>query len=190
MKDISLGFLIAIVAIPLGVAASGTACNPETPVPGYLQSECLGCSVAAELDRCSDGVDNDEDGLDDCFDPDCARAYVCTAIGAENKADFCADGLDNDSNGYTDCGDFGCVATTACRTDVQEPEETSGDQCSDGLDNDWNGHIDCGDFSCGGAPGCEGSNSNCSDGKDNDGNGFTDCGDFGCSQNSSVTVCK
>ena len=171
-------------------ACVSPSCDPDTPPPPFVVSECLDCSATDELDRCSDGQDNDEDGLADCSDPDCIKAYVCSAVGPEDNAAWCDDGFDNDGNGYTDCGDFSCMQTAACRTEVQEPDEVSDAQCSDGVDNDWNGYFDCGDFSCGAAAGCEGADSNCDDGIDNDGNGYTDCGDFSCSQNSNVTVCQ
>jgi|GEM_PF-2445590 len=182
-------FVVAVVGSALLATALPVGCNPDTPVPDFLVSECLDCD-GFELDRCSDGQDNDEDGLTDCSDPDCVAAYICTAVGPEDNKEWCEDGFDNDGNGFTDCGDFSCRDTFACKTEVQEPSETTDAQCSDGLDNDWNGFLDCGDFSCGAAKGCEGSDDNCSDGIDNDGNGFTDCADFSCSQNNSVTICN
>ena len=185
MRPLFIGLFIWCV-LPTAL----TSCNPETPVPNFLVSECLDCSDAEQLARCSDGLDNDEDGLTDCADPACVAAYICTAVGPEDNKEWCEDGFDNDGNGYTDCGDFSCRDTFACKTEVKEDSETTDAQCSDGLDNDWNGYFDCNDFSCGGAKGCEGSDANCADGLDNDGNGYTDCGDFSCSQNSNVTVCQ
>ena len=173
---------LCISALALGILAA-MACDDRggDGTPGYLLSECLGCASAGEAALCVDGADNDEDGLTDCDDADCAGAHACTAIGPENIAEWCDDGLDNDGNGYTDCVDFGCVVTAACRT-AQPIDENTPDACSDGLDSDWDGHIDCADYDCHGAdiPFCEGSAETCSDGIDNDGNGWTDCVDFAC----------
>jgi hypothetical protein len=165
--------------------------RPIDTKPAYLVSECLDCGEAAQS-RCRDALDNDEDGLSDCDDPDCAGAYACLARGPESTAERCADGLDNDENGFTDCGDFGCRSTSACRTPVKIDENTPA-TCADGLDDDWDGRIDCEDSDCALAEtvtSCEGSNARCSDGVDNDGNGFTDCSDFSCSRGDSVTVCQ
>jgi hypothetical protein len=55
-----------------------------------------------ELD-CSDGVDNDDDGLLDCEDGDCASDEICGEL-------ICDDGLDGDGDGLTDCEDDDCMA--------------------------------------------------------------------------------
>jgi len=172
-----------------------TVCERDDPtVFDWMQSECLNCTAAEELSMCQDGLDNDEDGLTDCEDPDCRGIGCCGRLGPENTDEACSDGCDNDGNGYVDCLDFGCSrnpAVSVCKSEVQEDEDTP-EGCSDGIDNDWNGYIDCADRSCQNAPAvtfCEGSNATCSDGIDNDGNGFTDCDDFSCSRNTNVTVC-
>jgi hypothetical protein len=194
--DGSRGQALARSALWIGALAAllfvWVACEgPIDTKPAYLASECLDCGEASQA-LCRDGLDNDEDGLTDCDDPNCAVAYACLARGPENVAERCADGLDNDGNGFTDCGDFGCRSTTACRTPVQVAEN-SPTACADGLDDDWDGKIDCEDSDCVNAESvlsCEGSNARCDDGIDNDGNGFTDCADFSCSRADSVTVCN
>lgn len=80
---------------------------------------------------CSDGVDNNLNGLIDCADPDCASFEYCTSVAdikepptrpdnfdslsakqkkaiysEENK--YCTDGLDNDHNGREDCHEYQC----------------------------------------------------------------------------------
>ncbi len=50
--------------------------------------------------RCSDGIDNDLDGLIDAKDPDCNGAYA--------KSLTCTDGIDNDSDGLIDGDDPDC----------------------------------------------------------------------------------
>ena len=57
---------------------------------------------------CDDGLDDDDDGLTDCADPDCATSPVCL------PETICHDGLDDDNDGLTDCADPDCVGTDAC----------------------------------------------------------------------------
>jgi len=56
---------------------------------------------------CSDGRDNDGDGLVDCEDGDCATTHACLE-------EDCEDGLDNDSDGYGDCQDEDCWGGGVC----------------------------------------------------------------------------
>lgn len=74
---------------------------------------------------CSDGIDNDCDGLVDCADPDCG--------GLEFSGVNCGDGVDNDCDGLVDCTDPDC-----CCSEI----------CSDGIDNDCDGLVDCADPDC------------------------------------------
>ncbi len=86
---------------------------------------------------CSDGFDNDLDGLVDCMDPDCAGVDPC---GDENTADRCSDGIDNDADGLVDCDDPDCFGMVgACETELN---------CADGQDNDADGLTDCEDPDC------------------------------------------
>jgi len=76
---------------------------------------------------CSDGVDNDLDGLTDLNDPGCANP------GDNDETDpiippACADGVDNDSDGLTDYpNDLGCVAAG----DLSEQEAPNANAGSD-----------------------------------------------------------
>ena len=120
---------------------------------------------AAEI--CDDGVDNDVDGLIDCFDPDCVGAPNCF----EGDAATCGDGLDNDGDGTIDCLDIDCAGIPPCGIEI----------CDDGIDNDGDGVIDCFDTDCIGDPFCfEGDAATCGDGIDNDGDGAIDCADADC----------
>jgi hypothetical protein len=84
------------------------------------------------VSACSDGLDNDGDGLVDYpDDPGCSA----TTDDSENDAGLpCDDRLDNDGDGLVDFPrDPGCrVATSA----FEDPE------CDDGVDNDRDGKID------------------------------------------------
>jgi hypothetical protein len=127
-------------------------------------------SPGQQLGNCSDGADNDGDGLIDFpADPGCADA-----AGIENPQ--CNDGFDQDLDGLVDFpADPGCSSAS----DFTE----GGPQCSDGIDNDADGKIDfpadTGCFSVNDPT--EAPNAACSDGTDNDGDGLTDFpADPGC----------
>lgn len=124
--------------------------------------------------NCTDGIDNDGDGLVDCFDPDCLGDPACV----ENTSELCSDGVDNDGDGFIDCLDPDCWDTAACI-------ENTPSRCQDGIDNDGNGLIDCEDPKCQALSVCipvENTDELCSDGIDNDGDGLTDCDDPDCAQ--------
>lgn len=186
---------MALPAFFLAMFGLAGSCDREdNHVLDWMESECLDCKQAEELALCSDGEDNDEDGLTDCLDADCEGIGCCARLGNENVDEFCNDGCDNDGDGYVDCFDHSCSKTAevkVCKSAEKEPEDNPA-ACSDGIDNDWNGYFDCDDFSCSTStkvPFCEGNDVTCVDGIDNDGDGFVDCSDYSCSQNKNVTVC-
>lgn len=130
---------------------------------------------------CSNGVDDDEDGLIDCMDvEDCASRC----------ADFevCDDGIDNDGDGLFDlsdpyCEDFTVVYDEVCWdgvdndrdgfTDLEDGDCQERLHCDDGIDNDLDGLLDREDtLDC--------PVEDCQDGIDNDGDGYTDCLDEKC----------
>jgi parallel beta-helix repeat protein len=125
---------------------------------------------------CSDGFDNDEDGLADGDDPDC----VPPPFENSNVPRTCTNGLDDDGDGLVDLDDPGC-----------EPEGVPGEPaCSDGIDNDGDGLVDLDDPDCrdSGVPpapppeaseGPPGSPT-CSDGIDNDRDRLIDGDDPDC----------
>ncbi|MFT7521971.1 MAG: hypothetical protein ACI9MC_004123, partial [Kiritimatiellia bacterium] len=78
--------------------------------------------------QCDDGVDDDEDGLTDCDDPDCDGACP----------ERCDDSRDNDGDGSIDCRDRDCWdAATCVETD-----------CANGEDDEADGLTDCDDPDC------------------------------------------
>ncbi|MBU0536327.1 MAG: hypothetical protein KKE20_05140, partial [Nanoarchaeota archaeon] len=138
-------------------------------------------SESSETPLCSDGIDNDGDGLVDYpADPGCEDA------DDDNETDpvtlpECSDGLDNDGDGLVDYpADLGCENSG----DDDETDSVVIPECDDGLDNDNDGLVDLDD------PGCENENDDnetdpavppeCSDGLDNDGDGLVDLADPGC----------
>ncbi len=99
--------------------------------------------------KCSDGIDNDKDGLTDCADPDCEGSAVC---GPEDTDARCNDKVDNDGDGFVDCEDKDC--SPFCPEPVIPSRKER--NCSDKIDNDGDGLTDCED------PDCQGIFSSCS----------------------------
>ena len=82
---------------------------------------------------CTNGIDDDLDGLLDCEDDDCADACV----------EDCSNGIDDDLDGLLDCEDADCAGSEACT-----------EACSGGIDEDGDGLVDCEDGDCWGIDDC------------------------------------
>jgi hypothetical protein len=143
---------------------------------------------------CSDGLDNDCDGLADGNDPDC-----------NVPLEVCDNGQDDNGNGLVDCEDTQCAGTNfgACDTgnpgicaagsltcdgsqpgpvcaqdQTAQPEGPAGSpSCTDGFDNDCDGLTDADDLDCQ-APPVE----ICDNAIDDNDNGLIDCQDPECDQ--------
>jgi hypothetical protein len=65
---------------------------------------------------CTDGLDNDFNGLTDSSDPSCSSTQIVSQsilnVLSENTPQLCTDGLDNDFNGLTDSSDPSCNTPT------------------------------------------------------------------------------
>ena len=140
-----------------------------------MDLNCLGFS-----EDCTNGIDDDGNGLVDCDDFVCILDPTCSSSGSED----CVNGVDDDADGDIDCDDSDCLLDPNCFV-IGAGES----DCQDGIDNDGNGQIDCADWSCALDPICTGSNGggssptgveNCIDTMDNNGDGFVDCDDPGC----------
>ena len=113
-----------------------------------------GCVASGEdeIGLCSDGIDNDCSGLQDCDDTNCPS---------------CGDGV-------ADCGEFCDGADLGGVTCEDLPGFSSGDLACDGT-------ASCGAFDTGGCIACVGApETECSDGIDNDCDGLTDGDDPAC----------
>ena len=94
--------------------------------------------------ECSDGIDNDLNGLADCEEEACLEFSYCQ----ENTSETCSDGIDNDLDGDEDCDDSDCELIFPC-ADIAEPiKENTNEMCQDGRDNDDDDDIDCDDEDC------------------------------------------
>lgn len=123
---------------------------------------CLsGGQVPCEVQRiglftgCSDGVDNDGDGLIDQADPQCYGPRGAeSAEGISRRfADACADGVDNDGDGLTDRDDPECLASEGASEETPLANPAPVPTCDDGVDNDGDGLTDALDPDCYGAQG-------------------------------------
>lgn len=110
---------------------------------------------------CVDRLDNDEDGLVDALDPDCAHAWSSSEATPEDgegselaTLGACANGLDDDGDGLLDHEDPGCQGSNGDAEDADA--------------------LFCGDGSEGGTCGTLLYTYPCADGIDNDGDGLTD----------------
>jgi uncharacterized repeat protein (TIGR01451 family) len=124
-----------------------------------------------EVSQCSDGIDNDGDGLIDSADPGChtdgnasnPNSYDPSRNDESVFVPQCKDGLDNDHDGLVDSADPGCHTDFNANNPASynpngndesahaaptESAENTLALCSDGIDNDGNGLIDLADPAC------------------------------------------
>ncbi len=153
-------------ATAFGELYGGLEVRATAQAPGELESELSVPCFVSQVPICSDGIDNDGDGLTDFpADPGCSSA----ADG--NEADVeCSDGIDNDGDGDIDFPeDLECSSPN-------DTDEGGQPACNDGIDNDGDGDADFpADSDCTSATDrSEKGFAACNDGLDNDGDGFAD----------------
>ncbi len=112
---------------PAGYAASAWVCSGGTQVDGDTVTVGLGQTVSCTITNddialplCSNGVDDDGDGLVDAADQGCHTDLNAsnvdsynpngTSEGNETTLATCTDGLDNDGDTFVDLLDSGCSA--------------------------------------------------------------------------------
>ena len=127
--------------------------------------------VCGTIEICGNGLDDDCNGLADCFDRACQSDPACI----NRKKEVCDNGKDDDGNGLVDCKDPACFGDKACVVPGREI-------CNNNLDDDDDGLIDCKDPDCANDPACviRPGNEICDNGKDDNGDGLTDCSDPQC----------
>ncbi len=154
--------------VPTLFAGQNVAATAHDIVTGEVESDLSAPAVIVVggggiIPACSDGTDNDGDGLTDfpadpgCTDPDDLD---------ETDVPQCSNGIDDDADGSTDF-----PADTSCSS-YSDDDESGPPACMDAVDNDGDGRIDFPDD-----PGC----SSDSDVSEADipacANGFDDDGD-------------
>ncbi|WP_438019779.1 hypothetical protein WMF18_12250 [Sorangium sp. So ce315] len=98
---------------------------------------------------CSNGYDDDGDGLADCSDPDCQWQPFCSPWREDNDV-ACSNGYDDDGDGLADCSDPDCQWLPFC-SPWREDNDVA---CSNGYDDDGDGLADCSDPDCQWLPFC------------------------------------
>ncbi len=184
--------LLALALLVLSCAARGRG-GDNGNIEGDLAGEC------------SDGADNDQDGLYDCLDPDCALSTDCSGGGDDDTQgdddthgdddtssgeSDCANAIDDDSDGLTDCDDPDCAQDDACGGSGDDDDTAQQEyDCSNDIDDDSDGLTDCSDPDCAQDDACNGSGDdddttaqeyNCANDIDDDSDGLTDCFDPDC----------
>jgi len=90
-----------------GYAIEGGGCGP-------VDSNDSNPAVNPEAkENCSNGIDDNGNGLIDGADPACAVCVPTSRV--EKKKRACTDGADNDCNGLVDCADPSCSSTRNCK---------------------------------------------------------------------------
>ncbi|MDB4959211.1 MAG: cell surface receptor domain protein [Myxococcales bacterium] len=107
-----------------------------------LPLSCATNNMNNPMPQCSDGIDNDADGMIDFpADPGCTAADDDSEDSSAQPQ--CNDGRDNDNDGKIDYpADPGCFAAQQDDETDDCPAGPGCPQCSDGMDNDGNGQID------------------------------------------------
>jgi len=94
---------------------------------------------------CSDGNDNDCDGLTDASDSDCATGPDCSTYQDKGSC-----------NGDPVCTWQGSPQNGQCVSNVCTPDQSPAElTCNDGVDNDCDGLADCADSNCSADPACQ-----------------------------------
>jgi hypothetical protein len=97
----------ALWVTPTSVYFSGSRLDPVTTatVADSRRLDLVGVNCESPETSCTDGWDNDCDGLQDGADPDCAGQVV----------EQCANLVDDDGDGLLDCDDPDCATFSRCR---------------------------------------------------------------------------
>ncbi|MDP6946162.1 MAG: hypothetical protein QF464_18580, partial [Myxococcota bacterium] len=103
-----------------------------------LATWCVPGNTDIEL-YCTDGEDDDGNGLKDCADASCWDSLTC------DFEHVCDDDVDDDMNGATDCDDDDCADDPVCQVESA---------CDDGVDDEGDGLTDCDDDDCAFTPTC------------------------------------
>ncbi len=95
--------------------------------------------------KCSDGVDNDNDGLIDCNDPDCTSSNYCQGTTTSSTTSTTS----TSTTTTTTEGGGTTTSTSSTTTTTTTLAQTANlEICDDGIDNNGNGDLDCADSEC------------------------------------------
>ena len=148
--------------------AGEAACGSQTVSRSEVSPDGVTVAWLYGNGYCVDGIDNDSNGLLDCWDraaclgqdPACGVYGGLGAVGW--PYDWRFPGGDPTGNGGDGlvatgyCGDGACNGSesgASCPSDCGARLSEAPD-CGDGIDNDSDGAVDCGDSECAGVGGC------------------------------------
>jgi hypothetical protein len=136
--NITSTFYKPLVSLPRGRYQWFVRAVRQAGQKGPWQSENVAFTFQI-ASQCSDGLDNDGDGVIDLQD------FSCSGADDNDEASpvaQCQNGTDDDRDGLVDIADPGCSSPQ----DTNEADGTS--QCQDGSDNDSDGVTDASDPGC------------------------------------------
>jgi uncharacterized repeat protein (TIGR01451 family)/MYXO-CTERM domain-containing protein len=133
------------VPVPSLVAGQDVSATAENTAASEIESDLsppvdVAGGGSGFVPACSDGIDNDNDGLIDSTDPGCVDGSDLD----ETDVPECSNGIDDDNDGNIDFPDDPSCSSYADST------ETGSEACQDGVDNDGDGLTDFPDD-----PGCD-----------------------------------
>jgi len=122
----------------------GTSCVYTTDDCSDCSCSCGGYNITESItnENCSDGKDNDCDGLTDSNDPGCQECIP-------EQTQSCDTGL----SGVCSSGTQTCQSDGTWGGCIQDNQPTT-EICTDSLDNDCDGSTDCSDTDCSTDPVC------------------------------------
>ncbi len=142
-----------------------------TSAPGCTSTAQVTITVNFCAENCTDGIDNDGDGLIDCDDPDCglsiAASPTSATCGSNNgQVAISASGgsgsyeYSKDSTTWVGSNLFSNITPGnhtffirnddgACPISADATVADGCEACNDGIDNDGDGLVDCADTDCG-----------------------------------------
>ncbi len=137
----------------------GLTCSVDLPAAASACNVCNGNGGSPEASEtsCTDGFDNDCDGLIDCQDPNCAGRTCKFGFNCDGAARTCT----VPTTTCATCGPAACYGVTCdtdghtCTTPAAGSASTCSDCpggaveiCNDGVDNNCNGLVDCAEGNC------------------------------------------
>ena len=162
----------------LGIGISHNISPLSTTTYTVTATDSDGCANTAQItitvnfcaEDCTDGFDNDGDGLIDCDDPDCGLSLTATPLDAscgnnDGQVTITASGgsgsyeYSDDNSTWQASNIFTNLASGtytfyvrndegSCPTSVNATVTDICEDCTDGIDNDGDGLIDCNDPDC------------------------------------------
>ncbi|HRY77073.1 MAG TPA: DUF4215 domain-containing protein, partial [Candidatus Paceibacterota bacterium] len=133
-----------------GIVESPEECDDDNSVDNDSCSNSCTLNLENTAELCSDGLDNDNDGLVDLDDSDCApfiQGAIC-GNGIIESPEACDDGNTLSEDGCSNLcaieSGYSCEGSPSICSVVENTSQL----CSDGIDNDGDGFIDLDDSDC------------------------------------------